>query len=57
MLAYQLLRLAIQAMSALFGGFGVFAVYASFYDPEIGVSAILLLGCAVAMVRAIEDRR
>ena len=57
MIAYQLLRLALHAMSSVFGGIGVFAVYMSFRQPSDGVTAILALGTAMAMQRALEWRK
>lgn len=57
MLAYQMLRIALQTMSTVFGGIGVFAVYASFFAPAAGVNAILMLGMATAMTYVLEYRR
>lgn len=57
MIAYQMLRIAMRAMSTVLGGVGVFAVYVSFYHPTAGATAILTLGAALAMNRAIEERR
>jgi hypothetical protein len=57
MSAYQMLCLAASAVSTVFGGVGVFAVYLSFRDPIAGASAILLLGTALAMQRALPIRK
>jgi hypothetical protein len=57
MSAYQMLRVAAGAVSTVFGGIGVFAVYLSFRDPIAGVSAILLLGTALAMQHTIGMRK
>lgn len=57
MIAYQMLRVALQTLSAVFGGIGVFALYVSFYQPVAGLTAILMLGTATAMVRLTEQRK
>ena len=57
MATYQMLRIALQAMATVFGGVGVFAVYLSFQHPTDGGTAILSLGTALAMLRALDQRK
>ncbi len=56
LLLYQVVRLVLSAISAVLGGVGIFALYASFYDPAAAVIAILMLTAATAIVRAINQQ-
>ncbi len=43
-------RLFATVLAAVCGGVGVFLVWASFYIPEFGAPAVVLLGTALALV-------
>jgi hypothetical protein len=42
-------RTAAWVVSAVLGGYGVFCVYLSFYEPWVGLHALILLGTATAV--------
>jgi hypothetical protein len=46
MIAYQMLRFALQALSVFLGSIGISAVYVSFYNSAAAVNAILMLSVA-----------
>lgn len=43
-------RVALRAVSAMLGGFGMFSLYLSFRVPALGGQAVVLLGAASAIV-------
>jgi hypothetical protein len=47
------------AFAMLLGSFGVFFVYLSFFEPDVGADAIILLGAASALAwaRVPEEER
>ena len=47
-------RWAFSAMSALFGGFGIFLLYVAFDDPTELSPALIFLGSAVTIVWSIQ---
>ena len=50
-----LVRLTNWVMSTMLGSSGVFALWASFYVPHLGLYAVLLLGSATALQIAATD--
>jgi hypothetical protein len=56
MFVLQMLRLALHALATIFGVIGIFAVYLSFRQPADGGTAILALGTALTMLRALDPR-
>jgi hypothetical protein len=57
MLHVTMMRGALSSLSALFGGFGVFFLYHSFGDQDLGAYALMFLGTATAMVFSTRQRR
>jgi hypothetical protein len=49
MLNSMVQRTAVQVVSAVLGGYGVFCVYMSFMKPWVGMDALVLIGAACAM--------
>ena len=47
-------RWAFSAMSALFGGFGVFLLYVALEDPTELLPALIFLGSAMTIVWSIQ---
>ena len=50
MLGFHFSQLALRLLSAILGGCGIFCVIMSFYVPDLGAHAILLLATATAIV-------
>src|ERR1051325_3066178 len=51
MLGLVVMRAALQAMSMLFGGLGMFFLYHSFWsEPAVGASPLIFIGSASAIV-------
>ena len=50
MLGFALSQLALWLLSTILGGYGIFCVIMSFYVPEFGAEAILLLLAATAIL-------
>ena len=50
MLGFFLSQLALQLLSAILGGCGIFCLIMSFAVPNLGAQAFLLLGTATAIV-------
>ena len=51
------LRVGIQAFSLLFGGFGIFFLWASFYSPPLASYTIVFLSAATAITLATAKPR
>ena len=56
MLEVLVLQGALRALSAMFGGVGVFFVYLSFLKPALAVHAVLFLGAALGILRLTPQR-
>jgi hypothetical protein len=52
MITELFLRVSIQAFSLLFGGFGIFFLWASFYNPPLASYTIVFLSAATAITLA-----
>jgi hypothetical protein len=50
MLGFALSSLFLRLLSAVLGGYGIFDLIMSFYVPELGAQAFLLLVTATAIV-------
>lgn len=44
-------RVMLQLAAALFGGFGMYCLFMSFFVPSLGAQAFLCIAAATAMVR------
>ncbi len=51
------LRVSVQAFSLLFGGFGMFFLWASFYNPPLASYTIIFLSSATAITLAMAKSR
>jgi hypothetical protein len=51
------LRVSVQAFSLLFGGFGMFFLWASFYNPPLASYTIIFLSSATAITLATAKSR
>ena len=49
MLNYFVHRTVVRALASVFGGYGMFCLYASFWKPWAGMHAMILIGAASAM--------
>lgn len=56
MQANDQMRRGAQIMAAIFGGPGIFYVWASFYNPSDALTAILYLGTATTLALLSEDK-
>jgi hypothetical protein len=56
LLPYRMLRFALMTLSAAFGGIVMFALYASFYNGDAAVIALLMLSLATVMVRVTQEQ-
>ncbi len=52
MLDVLVLRTALSVFQTMFGSLGVFFVYLSFYNPGLGVHAVVFLFLAMAILRS-----
>jgi hypothetical protein len=50
MLGFVLSHFALRAVSAIFGGYGIFCLILSFSVPWLGAKAFLFLGTATAIL-------
>ena len=58
MLASVVMRAALQAMSMLFGGLGIFFLYYSFSsDPGLSAYALIFIGSASAIVWSLNPHQ
>jgi hypothetical protein len=55
MAPFHMIRVALQALSLVFGSIGIFALYFSIYIPMVTPVGVLLLIAAVAMVYAMQQ--
>ena len=55
MLGMGLMRTAMSALSALFGGLGVFFLYYSFMRPEMAAYALMFIGTASAITWSAQE--
>ena len=53
MLTQTFLRATLQALSLVFGGFGIFFLWASFYSPPLASYTIFFLTSATALTFAL----
>ena len=56
MLEAMVLRGALQMFSTTFGSLGVFFDFMSFVKPALAVYAVLYLSCAMAILRAVQEK-
>lgn len=56
MLEMLLLRGALSAFSALFGGLGMFCLFQSFSRPHFAMYALMFLGAATAIQLSFKKR-
>jgi hypothetical protein len=52
-LTHSLLRAAVWAISLVFGGLGIFCLWASFYIPSVATYTIVFLGAATAITASL----
>jgi hypothetical protein len=50
MRGFGLSQLALWLLSVILGGYGIFCLIMSFWEPQLGTQAFLLLGTATAIV-------
>ena len=52
-LTQSLLRAAVWVISPVFGGLGIFCLWASFYIPSVAADTIVFLGAATAITASL----